>query len=105
MDLIVLDAVLGDFFEGGDGPSHDQLDRAVARAGLSAGDPAPVARRSQGLQLGKTKRIRQVLVHATDHDPAAGVRLAQHVVSLLRARSFQPTRPKLRGGDKGAAAA
>ena len=43
MDLIELGAVLGDFFLDGNGPSHDQLDQALSRARLSAGDPAPGA--------------------------------------------------------------
>lgn len=85
MDLIGLGAVLGDFFEDGHGPSHDQLDQAFARARLQDGDPAPGGKTPQGSPLGKTKRVRQVLVHATDHDAAAGVGLARHVVTLLRA--------------------
>lgn len=85
MDLVELGAVLGDFFEGGDGPSHDQLDQAFARAGLSSGDPAPSGRTRQGAPLGKTKRIRQVLVYATDQDTGAGLKLVQEVVTLLRA--------------------
>lgn len=101
MDLIELGAVLGDFFEDGSGPSHDQLDQAFARARLSAGDPAPGGRTSQGSPLGKTKRVRQVLVYATDHNAAAGVGLAQHVVSLLRADgAFSPRMDKYAGEAK-----
>jgi hypothetical protein len=85
IDLIELGAVLGDFFEDGKGPSHDQLDQAFTRTGLAGGDPAPSGRTSQGSPLGKTKRIRQVLVYATDHDAAAGLRLAGQIVALLRA--------------------
>lgn len=91
MDLIGLGAVLGDFFEDGSGPSHDQLDQAIVRARLTAGDPAPGGKTPQGSPLGKTKRIRQVLVYATDRDAAAGLGLARHVVSLLRADgAFSP---------------
>ncbi|WP_124344071.1 hypothetical protein [Cellulomonas algicola] len=75
MDLIELGAVLGAFFEDGAGPSHDQLDQAVARAGLVAGDPAPGGRGTRGEPLGKTKRIRTVMVYATDHDASAGLKL------------------------------
>jgi hypothetical protein len=84
IDLIELGSALGDFFESDGtrrvGPSHDELDGAIARAGLAAGDP----RRASPV-IGKTKRIRQVLVYATDHDPAAGLKLAVTVVSLMRA--------------------
>lgn len=85
MDLVEVSAVLGDFFEDGKGPSRDQLDQAFARTRLATGDPAPAGRTPQGAPLDKTKRIRQVLVHATDHDPAAGLRLAQQIVALQRA--------------------
>jgi hypothetical protein len=101
MDLVELGAVLGDFFEGGGGPTHDQLDQAVARAGLTAGDPAPSGRTRQGTPLGKTKRIRQVLVYATDHQPAAGLRLAQQIVALLRAEgAFTPALESYAGRQK-----
>lgn len=85
MDLVELGGVLGDFFEDGKGPSHDQLDQAFARTGLSTADPAPGGKTRQGPPLGKTKRVRQVLVYATDHSPGAGLRLAQQIVALLRA--------------------
>jgi len=85
MDLIGLGAVIGDFFEDGAGPSHDQLDQAFSRAGLSAGDPAPGGRTTFGSALGKTKRVRQVFVYATDNDPKAGLALGAHLVTLLRA--------------------
>ncbi len=81
MDLIELGSVLGDFFEDGAGPSHNELEQAFARAGLAGGDPA----RGGGPPIGKTKRVRQVLVYATDNNPAAGIELAKQVVSLLRA--------------------
>lgn len=51
--------------------------------GLHAGDPL----RAGGPPVGKTKRIRQVLVYATDHNPNAGLDLARQVVALLRADS------------------
>ncbi|QTE30324.1 abortive infection family protein [Pengzhenrongella sicca] len=85
MDLIGLGAVIGDFFEAGDGPSHDQLDQAFGRAGLTAGDPAPTGRTPLGAPLGKTKRVRRVFVYAHDRDPRAGLTLAAHLVTLLRA--------------------
>lgn len=81
MNLIELGSALGDFFEDGKGPSHDELDQAVRRAGLTPGDP----RRIAGPPIGKTKRIRRILVHATDHDPGAGLGFALQVTALLRA--------------------
>lgn len=100
MDLIGLGSVLGDFFEAGVGPSHDELDRAFTRNRLAAGDPAPGGRSPQG-PVGKTKRVRQVLVHATDHDPAAGLRLAHQIVTLLRSDgAFSPTLPGYAGAEK-----
>ena len=43
MNLIELGSALGDFFEDGKGPSHDELDQAVRRAGLTPGDPRRIA--------------------------------------------------------------
>lgn len=84
-DLVELGAVLGDFFDEGAGPSHDQLDQAFARYGLGDGDPARGGRTAQGTPLGKTKRIRRVFVFAADNDASAGLALAHEVVALLRA--------------------
>ncbi|WP_226366978.1 abortive infection family protein [Pseudonocardia sp. ICBG162] len=83
MDLIELGSALGGFFDpelGQVGPSHDQIRHAVARAGLTPGDP-----RETSETVGKTKRVREVMIYATDHDPAAGLKFAGHIVSLLRA--------------------
>ena len=100
MDLVELGSVLGDFFEAGAGPSHDELDRAFARSGLAAGDPAPGGRGRTG-PIGKTKRVRHVLVFATDRDAAAGLRLAQDIVSLLRADgAFSQSLDAYAGPDK-----
>jgi len=102
MDLIELGTVLGDFFEDPQrAPSHDQLDQAFARAGLSAGDPAPSGKTPQGAVRGKTKRIREVLVFATDNDGAAGVGAAREVVSVLRGDgAFSPTHDRYVGTAK-----
>ena len=90
MDLIELGSALGDFFEDGAGPSHNELDIAIARTQLTDGDPAPGGR-GPDRPMGKTKRLRYVFVHATDHDSNAGVDLAKQVVSLLRAHgAFVP---------------
>lgn len=80
MDLTELGSALGDFFQDGMGPSNDELSHAVARAGLRPGDP-----RELSPVVGKTQRIRQVLVYASDHNPPAGFALALQIVALLRA--------------------
>ncbi|HEY3409464.1 MAG TPA: abortive infection family protein [Propionicimonas sp.] len=101
MDLIELGAVIGDFFEDGKGPSHDQLDQAFVRAGLAAGDPAPGGRTPVGSPLGKTKRVRAVFVYATDHDAPAGLRLGGQIVALLRADgAFSPHLDTFAGEEK-----
>lgn len=101
MDLIELGAVLGDFFEVGRGPAHDQLGQAFVRAGLHQGDPARGGRTPAGSPLGKTKRIRQVFAYATDHGPNAGLMLAREVVALLRADgAFSPNLDNYAGPQK-----
>jgi len=100
MNLIELGSVLGDFFEKGAGPSHDELDRAITRAGLNAGDPGPGGR-SPGGPVGKTKRVRTVLVHATDRDPNASISLSHQLVDLLRADgAFEPALDAYAGTNK-----
>lgn len=100
MNLIELGSVLGSFFDGGTGPSHDELDRAIQRAGLQLGDPAPSGRSPTGM-IGKTKRVRQLMVFATDRDPAAGLRLGVHIVDLLRADgAFEPSLPEYAGEER-----
>lgn len=84
MDLIELGSVLGDFFESGAGPSHNELDIAFSATGLTDLDPAPGGATSRGLPLGKTKRIRQALTAAGDSAPDRGMRFALHIVALLR---------------------
>lgn len=101
VDLIELGSVVSDFFEDGRGPSHDQLDRAFARSGLSAGDPAPAGRTHVGSPLGKTKRVREVFVYATDHAPAAGLTLATQLIALFRADGmFSRALSSYAGDDK-----
>lgn len=82
-DLIGVGAALGKFFDEpfrDITPSHDQLTAAMQRADISAGDP-----RKPGSTVGKTRRIREVLVWATDHAPDRGLRFVEHVITLLRA--------------------
>ena len=100
MSLIELGSVLGAFFDGGAGPSHDELDAAFARVGLAAYDPAPKGRTFNG-PLGKTKRIRRELTAAGDGEPQAGLQLALHLVELLRADgAFEPALDAYAGAEK-----
>lgn len=85
MDLVELGSVLGDFFDGGAGPSHSELDTAFASTQTAKFDPAPGGTSPQGGPLGKAKRIRQALVYASDANPADGLRFAKKVMALLRA--------------------
>lgn len=101
MSLIGLGSALGDLFENGAGPSHDQLTQAFRRTGLAAGDPAPGGQGPDGTPLGKTKRVRAVLVHASDHGQQAGLELAQQLVALCRADGlFDQEEPNFAGEDK-----
>lgn len=68
------------FFEGGAGPSHDDLTRLFFRFGLDKHDPA-----APGVQVGKVKRIRAVFGEAIQQDPGAGGNLVRALVDQLRA--------------------
>ena len=58
-------------------------------------------RGDSGGTIGKTKRIRQILMHAEDQDPTAGLRLCEHLVALLRADGmFTPNLDTYAGTDK-----
>ncbi len=72
---------LARFFDEGRGPSHDELDRLVTRAGLRSADP----RASGDTTVGKMKRIRAVLGYAIDNEPAKGAALVKSLVGSLRA--------------------
>jgi hypothetical protein len=99
MSLIGLGSALGDLFEDGAGPSHDQLTQAFRQVGLAAGDPAPAGHTRDGSPLGKTKRVRAV--HASDRGRQAGIDLAQHIVDLCRADGlFDADDPSFAGEDK-----
>lgn len=101
MSMIGLGSALGELFENGAGPSHDQLDQAFRRTGLVAGDPAPGGQTSSGAPLGKTKRVRAVFVYASDHAQQAGLELAQQIVALCRADGlFDQDDPSFATTDK-----
>lgn len=63
------------------GPSHDEISRMVRRAGLS--DAEPDGR--DGVQRGKVKRLRMILEHAIDRQPAKGARFVELFVAQVRA--------------------
>lgn len=71
---------IAQFFAEGHGPSHDELDRLIARAGLTHVDP-----RMRDPVAGKMKRIRAVLLYAVGNDEEAGQRLVQSLIPALRA--------------------
>lgn len=62
------------------GPSHDELSRLIERAGLSAADP-----RGHDTNVGKVKRVRAVLSHAIDREPAKGERFVKLYLEQIRA--------------------
>lgn len=86
-------AALAKFFEGGRGPSHDELDRLIERAGLGRADP-----RKDDAVAGKMKRIRAVLWHASENDAEAGAKAVSSLIAALRAAgSFRPSEPNYAG--------
>ena len=63
------------------GPSHDEISRMAARAGLSqAEQDAP-----DGVQRGKVKRLRVILAHAIDRQPKEGARFVELFLNQVRA--------------------
>lgn len=76
------------------GPSHDEISRMVARAGLSDAE-----RDSPGVnQRGKVKRLRMILAHALDRQPDAGERFVELFVNQIRAYGgFRPGTPEYPG--------
>ena len=88
-------SALAKFFEGGLGPSHDELDRLIQRAGLGNSDP----RRGDPV-VGKMKRVRAVLWWAGENDVEAGSSLVGSLIAALRASgSFRPSEPNYAGAS------
>jgi hypothetical protein len=73
-------AAVARFFEGGKGPSHDELDRLIQRFGLAKADP-----QSSGSVAGKMKRTRAFLGYVIENEPERGPPLLQALLGLLRA--------------------
>ena len=75
-------SVLPRFFEGGKGPSHDELTLLFRQAGLADADPGLSGPAGP---IGKMKRVRRVLLHAVSSAPEAGGRLVVQLVDTVRA--------------------
>ena len=75
-------AAVAHFFDGGAGPSHDELTRMIRRAGLESGDPRLGP---DGATVGKTKRVREVLSFALDRDREAGEKLVRFLIGAIKA--------------------
>jgi Abortive infection C-terminus len=85
------------FFEGGRGPSHDELSRLFRRFGLEGADPQL---RFPGEQIGKMKRVREVLSAAIDTDAPAAEQLIGGIVGSVKARGgFRSTSGNYAGED------
>lgn len=80
---------LGQFFHGGTGPSHANLDSAFARAGCADADPAPpevreAARRGRGQSTNKEQRVNTVFAAAVRRGRAR--ELTEVILEKLRLR-------------------
>lgn len=85
------------FFEAGSGPSHDELARLFRRFGLEGADPA---KRFPNEQIGKMKRVREVLSVAIDTNAPAGEQLVKGIVGSIKARGgFRATSDEYAGDD------
>lgn len=79
-------------------PSHDQLTRLFARAGLASADPKNEAERLGRMSPGKLKRARAVLTHAIDANREAGSHLVSMILEAVRAGGgFRPESPSYIG--------
>ena len=77
------------------GPSHDEISRVVMRAGLSDAEPDG----PDGVQ-GKVKRMRNILAHALDRQPAAGQRFVELFIEQVRAcGGFRAGMPNYPGSE------
>ena len=93
---------LARFFDGGAGPSHDELTRMFGRFQLEGMDPR---NGPEGATIGKMKRVREVLSGALDHDPQQGEKLIKALIGGLKAYGmFRLDSPSYAGADKVASA-
>ncbi len=88
-------SIIPRFFDGGAGPSHDDLTRLFVRFGLNKADPA-----EPGTPVGKVKRLRAVLAYAIEEGPGAGGNLVRAIVDQLRAHgAFRESSETFAGPD------
>jgi Abortive infection C-terminus len=77
-------------------PSHSDIEFEIARARLSPGDP-----KSQGLTVGKAKRVRATLSWALEHSPDEAEVLVAGLIALIRAKGgFRTDSPNFVGQDQ-----
>lgn len=76
-------SAMGRFFDGGKGPSHDELDQVFRKSNLSQFDPAPDAE-SRG--VGKMKRVRGAILDSSEADPVATLGFVRDLMAMLKAR-------------------
>lgn len=76
-------------------PSHSDIDFQINRAGLTQGDP-----KSQGLAVGKAKRVRTTLSWALEHAPTrAEIFVAAFISTIRGCGGFRRSSPNFVGDD------
>ncbi len=84
------------FFEGGKGPSHDELSRLFKKTGLSPFDPAETSDES----VGKLKRVRGGLLTGGEAAPAEALAFVRDLTAMLKGRGcFNPSTGQYAGHD------
>jgi len=78
--IAVAAARLVDDYQAPRKPTHLDLKRIINECALKSADP----NQQPGEPVGKARRMRTVLLHALEHDPAAGQRLVGKLVTAVR---------------------
>ncbi|HFW4839722.1 TPA: abortive infection family protein [Salmonella enterica subsp. enterica serovar Wangata] len=77
-------------------PTHNDLEVQFKRAGLISADP-----KTQGLAVGKAKRVTAVLNWAIENDPKSGSRLISLLLSQIKAvGGFRESSPNFVGNEQ-----
>jgi hypothetical protein len=88
-------SVVSRFFDGGKGPSHEELTRMFQRTRLHEYDPL-----EPGVVVGKMKRCREVLSQAIDQNQEAGEQLVKMIMGAVKASGgFRDTSENYAGND------
>lgn len=75
------------FFEGGKGPSHDELNRVFAKSNFARFDP----QNDESATVGKLKRVRGALLDGSESDQPAALQFVRDLTAMLKARGcFTP---------------